>query len=257
MVFQHDDAETMVRALFEHSGNRIMTPSSFPSRPSCTPPLQWGFTLIELLVVISIIAFLAGLLLPAIGMVRSQAKSMNCLKNQQQIVLACLGYANDNESGLPATNTGASGGYWPMLIKSYLDGIVVTTENNSATDSTKACPEWSSPIASTYEIGPNANLNFDGSRSSFSLRSNAWGFNPWVEFKLTSISNTSQRLYFGDINDDQSSNRGIYPIVNDGNTTSSLAFRHRNRLVMVFVDGHGSQLTSQQALSALRGQFIN
>ena len=48
-----------------------------------------GFTLIELLVVISIIAILAGMLLPVIGMVREMANQQKCGKNQSQLMGAC------------------------------------------------------------------------------------------------------------------------------------------------------------------------
>lgn len=223
--------------------------------PPHHPSSRNGFTLIELLVVISIIAILAGLLLPAVGMVRSQAKSTICMKNQQQVVMACLAYANDNESGLPATNTGTAGGYWPMLIKSHLEAIVVTTANNGSTDSTKACPEWTPANGVSYEIGPNAYLLYDGTASTSSLSTNFWPSTPWVEFQISAIPKPSQRLYFGDINDDTSSNRGIFPNLNGGNTTSSLNFRHKNRAVTVFVDGHGAQLSASQAILALRGQL--
>jgi prepilin-type N-terminal cleavage/methylation domain-containing protein/prepilin-type processing-associated H-X9-DG protein len=65
-----------------------------------------GFTLIELLVVISIIAILASLLLPAIGLVRDAAKNVGCINNLRQISLAYVAYANDNENALPNGNTG-------------------------------------------------------------------------------------------------------------------------------------------------------
>ena len=61
-----------------------------------------GFTLIELLVVISIIAILAGMLLPAINMVRENARKSNCGSNQRQIILAAMVYQNDNDSAWPA-----------------------------------------------------------------------------------------------------------------------------------------------------------
>lgn len=60
-----------------------------------------AFTLIELLVVVSIIAVLAGMLLPAIGLVRASAKSTQCKSNLRQVYVAYHGYAEDNNGSLP------------------------------------------------------------------------------------------------------------------------------------------------------------
>ena len=86
---------------------------------SSSARLAAGFTLIELLVVISIIAVLAALLLPAIGMVRESARSAKCEGNLRQLAMALHGYADDNENTYVPMNGDvnlANSLWWPNLI---------------------------------------------------------------------------------------------------------------------------------------------
>lgn len=60
-----------------------------------------GFTLIELLVVISIIAILAGMLIPAISAARRNAQSTESGNNMRGIMSMFIAYSNDH-GGFPA-----------------------------------------------------------------------------------------------------------------------------------------------------------
>ena len=91
--------------------------------------IRRGFTLIELMVVITIIAMLAGLLLPAVQAARESGRRSACANNLKQIGLAMQNYENAY-GGLPPrrygpswTPTVANKGYcgWGAVILPYLE----------------------------------------------------------------------------------------------------------------------------------------
>lgn len=62
---------------------------------------QKFFTMTELLVVISIIAILAGILLPVLNSARAKAHAISCASQLKQIGTAMTGYAGDFDDYLP------------------------------------------------------------------------------------------------------------------------------------------------------------
>jgi len=81
-----------------------------------------GFTLVELLVVIAIIALLMSILMPALGRVRRQAKSVLCQSNMKQWGNCYAMYADTWEGSTPAG--------WPSNWPYAVIGDYGSTGNN-------------------------------------------------------------------------------------------------------------------------------
>ena len=117
-----------------------------------------GFTLIELLVVISIIAILAGMLLPAISLVRESARKANCGSNQRQIVLAMITYCSENDGSWPYCQ-GTDASYGTIDNEAY-GSPVATLEFVSAWSDGELVPKlFACPTNSVYKPSGVADTN--------------------------------------------------------------------------------------------------
>ena len=96
-------------------------------------PRHDGFTLIELLVVMSIIAVLAGILLPAVKLVREAARSIVCGSNIRQCMMGVLTYTSENNGAMPPSKVDRPNPFYATDRANWADvnlvGQYIGTEN--------------------------------------------------------------------------------------------------------------------------------
>lgn len=115
-------------------------------------PVAGGFSLIELLVTISIIAVLAGLLLPAVQQVKRGAQSAQCASNLRQMTMAVIAYASDNNGLLVSYRVDDV--YWYDNLAAYAGADSASGNVNlKAGNVFTSCPAWRTGAKHYTDLG--------------------------------------------------------------------------------------------------------
>jgi prepilin-type N-terminal cleavage/methylation domain-containing protein len=184
---------------------------------------QWNFTLIELLVVISIIAILAGMLLPALNKARMAASGSSCLSNLNQIKLMIAQYTMDCK------------GYYPQAELAPLWG-----EPGGWTNQLRITAKAEKKI---FKCPAEKDRDFSYALNCQQMYKKYSGFGAWHESdfaksrtsvsRIVLIEETDNRINFAVTDSDQDNYTQ--------ETTPSNRDRHSS-FSMLFVDGHGESV---------------
>mgnify|MGYP002317265912 FL=1 len=213
-----------------------------------------GFTLIELLIVISIIAILAGMLLPALNKAKQKARTSQCISNQKSIGLSFVMYATDNNDWMvPVEQPGFAHPAWfyhlaPYFIKENITKeIANNNESLLAKGKILVCPEKTSRSTKPEEVRLSGYLGTNYMWHSLLGVYNSRNENSWLDEankcsyrrKLTNAKHPSSALVMID-GRTMTAWGGSWDFyyVKDSFTKSFIATRHGGMDNGLYADGH-------------------
>lgn len=202
-----------------------------------------NFTLIELLVVISIIAVLAGMLLPALNAAREKARAISCVNKLKQLAFGVNNYLNDHKEYFFCGKMGVF--QWETRLYPYVNndcGDAVRGFKTVPPNSIWQCPSTRKPepnlgrISYAYNTmlfgGDDFGLNSDGS--------GGWQTKVKPPIKLSQIKLPSRQLVLCDSWTGYSTEAARSGGYHTLESVMYFGLRHSKRVNMAFVAGNVS-----------------
>ncbi len=241
--------------------HRPMTAQKNP-RPGSLPGYMEGeargaFTLVELLVVIGIIAVLIAMLLPALKGASEQSRSVHCLSNLRQMMLATEMYQQSNGGRFAM----ATYSIYRAPIRTTYDWDYIRITNTatnekriepgllwwaSATKKVQQCPSFDRQ-SQGYLDDPFTGYNYNTSYLGGEQQA-ATGFIA-PPAKLSQVRKPTQTAVFGDGEYSGGANkfmrspfRSPAELFDFGRYAGTQGFRHRSATNVAFADGHAETM---------------
>lgn len=233
-----------------------------------------AFTLIELLVVVAIIAVLASILMPTIGVVRSQARAVACRSNMNQLYTGLLSYAGDFHGHLPwncnmdpgsggGINVNAWGENWGQTLAVHLE--VRLGNYGHGPPPPGGYSDVEEPVANRSRLGifncpenlaQHWQMALHGTEDATSYSGNGWGdlSMPWdapwgarfFSGRVAALGHKDELMAFWDGTYYQSEawqEDGLGTVPYRGIGTRGVRYAHMGRANIMFADGHSETST--------------
>lgn len=219
-----------------------------------------AFTLIELLTVVAIIGILAAILLPCVDSVRQSAKASTCASNLRQIATAIQTFAADNQGRFPGKGrvSSSASASWQDVINARVFGSGLGANRptlqrlgDTPNPGQIYCPSME-PFGDTARYPRAYLLNANTVDSNTGSNPPAdWGdLLDYQKGQPVNIFSVPARTLL--VVESERSGDNAQPfsplnqiVMDDGSSqpswsanSGSYAFRHRNRMNVLFVDGH-------------------
>ena len=221
-----------------------------------------AFTLLELLVVISIIAVLAAMLMPAIGLVRASAYATRCSVSLNQMGMATLAYGNDWDGLLvrlktPSLANNYIPAHWFDSLAPYVgmnDDSTMTSFVSRGANVIWGCPVWPKSAATTNLFRPGYGFAWfplapNSFATNFCWLDPGGAFNSFgVDIPLARVTVRNKRIMMSETLDWPLSTPTVLPATAYPNGWDPK--RHRGRANYVFFDNH------IQAMAATENTYL-
>ena len=207
-----------------------------------------SFTLLELLVVVSIIALLAGLLLPSLNRARQKSMGISCQSNLRQLGIAFAGYSASNNDYMPPALINRNGldnfsgmhdpvnGAITWMASLYphigIKNIHYGMPPKRTRKSVYVCPSILRPDSYYQDYGYNAYLFCCALQTNGSVMN--WGGNQQLQ-RISGVKFVSNSIMLCDSWGDTNTRRdqGYFLLSED-----KICYRHAKKANVAWADGH-------------------